>query len=75
MNKAQIFKWSISALFISAMVQVFTGVALFFELFASKADIFEAIARVHKYNGPIFIILVMIHLGLNWGWVKANFLR
>jgi hypothetical protein len=29
--------------------------------------------EVHELNGVLFIALVLTHIVLNWGWVKANF--
>lgn len=74
MNKATVLKITNFCMFISALIQVSTGVALFFNLFVSQIKVFEAIAETHKYNGPVFIVLVMTHLSLNWGWVKSQFL-
>jgi len=75
MNKLRLLKITNTALFISAAAQAFTGIALFFHLFISRPDIFEAISEIHAYNGLLFIFLVAAHLSLNWGWVKSNFLK
>ena len=30
---------------------------------------------MHGRGGMVFAVLVVLHLVLNWGWVKANFLQ
>lgn len=30
---------------------------------------------VHRFNGPLLIVLIIVHLALNWGWVKANIFK
>lgn len=30
---------------------------------------------MHGGGGMVFAVLVVLHLMLNWGWVKANFLQ
>jgi len=73
MNKPDMLRIINPILFISAVIQILTGMALFFDLFISQAKIFETIANIHKYNGVIFALLVIIHLSLNWSWVRSQF--
>lgn len=32
-----------------------------------------AISRLHKLTGTIFAGLALIHVGMNFGWLRANF--
>ncbi|MGE5308348.1 MAG: hypothetical protein ACM3OC_04630 [Deltaproteobacteria bacterium] len=53
---------------ISALVQAFTGATQFFYRPNS-------ILQIHMINGPIFVALILVHLGYNWGWVRSQMLR
>ena len=75
MNKAASLKVTNLFLFISMLAQLFTGIILFFDLFTGKAKLFEMIIRIHRYNGFILALLVVIHLILNWGWIKMQFFK
>lgn len=57
-----------SILFISFLIQAFSGLWLFL------ADS-EIIAVIHKYNGLLLIILIATHITLNWNWVKTVLLK
>ncbi len=35
----------------------------------------EMFTILHKGGGFVLVGLALVHLGLNFGWVKANFLR
>lgn len=72
MNKA---KWLVvvnPVLFFSVLVQIITGVILFYDLFSSRLAL---ISRVHGYNGFLLTCLLIIHILLNWSWIKANFFK
>ena len=43
---------------------IFSGIKLPF-----KALIFD----IHEYNGLLLITLVLVHIYLNWGWIRATF--
>ena len=75
MNKFKLLKISNLVLFISAGIQVLTGVVLFFDLFVMRSKLFMAIVQIHKYNGLIFTALVILHLALNWGWIRSQFFK
>jgi hypothetical protein len=68
-------KWLVvinAALFFSVFLQITTGVMLFFDILVSKS---ELISRVHAYNGFLFVVLLVMHLVLNWGWIKSNLFK
>jgi len=69
MNKPKWLVWLNPFLFLSLLIQAVSGVVLFFSLMPAWD---EMIARVHSYNGFIFVFLALTHLMLNWSWVKAN---
>ena len=31
--------------------------------------------KVHVFNGLAFLLLALLHIILNWGWIKANILK
>ena len=75
MNKAKLLKISNLVLFISMIIEVLTGIVLFFDLFVMQAKLFMAMAQIHKYNGIILTALVILHLVLNWGWIRSQFFK
>ena len=72
MNKAQWLKWVNLALMISASIQIATSLVMYFDIPVWDIQLFF---KVHKHNGLIFIVLVMIHVWINFGWIKATFFR
>jgi len=72
MNRLKWLVWLNLVLFCSALVQIITGVMLFFNLFTTRL---ELISELHEYNGLLFSGLVLIHLWFNWSWIKANFFK
>ena len=72
MNKAKWLVWLNPFLFLSLLIQAVSGVILFLNLLPAWD---ELIARVHSYNGFIFVLLALVHLTMNWSWVRANFFK
>ena len=75
MNKIVLLKITNLFLFISMLAQLCTGIVLFFDLFTGRPKLFEMITQIHRYNGVVLAALVIVHLLLNWGWMKAQFLK
>jgi cytochrome b561 len=38
-------------------------------------DLSEVFFEIHELTGYVFFLLVVIHIVLNWSWVKANFFK
>ncbi len=55
-------------LFFLLVFQLFTG--LFHGLFSKET--FEAI---HAGNGVVLAVFALVHLALNWTWVKSTYLK
>ncbi|MCX5716266.1 MAG: DUF4405 domain-containing protein [Candidatus Omnitrophica bacterium] len=72
MNKAKLMKVVNPLLLLSAIIQMLTGVFLFFNLFAKQLSFMSSL---HEYNGIIFTALVLIHIWLNWRWFSAVFFK
>jgi hypothetical protein len=51
-------------LFVSACVQAASGLAF------EWADV-RILSVIHRYNGVFLSVMIVIHLSLNWGWVKS----
>jgi hypothetical protein len=68
MTKANWLKAVNPALFLSFLVQAVTGIWL---IIKPSGPVFE----LHERNGILFLLLVSAHLFLNWGWVRATFLK
>jgi len=71
MNKQKTLKWLNLALFALFVVQAVTGVLAFTGLLENA----EVAGEVHEYAGLAMVLVVLVHLWLNWGWVKLNFFK
>ena len=36
---------------------------------------YEAFEIIHEGGGALLILCVLVHVILNWNWIKANFLK
>ena len=72
MNKARLFKVVNAALILSAIVQFTTVVMIMAHIKAPNA---RMVFEIHEHNGIVMCVLIMMHVMLNWGWIKANFLK
>ena len=64
MAKAPVLIAVNSALFTAACVQAISGFALIW-------GGIKFLYIIHRYNGIVLSVLIVIHLSLNWGWVKS----
>ena len=48
--------------------QALTGI---FHLYLSN----RAFTILHEWGGYVLVTMVIVHVVLNWGWVRAQFLR
>ena len=72
MNKLQVLRIVNSFLFISFLLQVATSLFIFFRI---RTSFSRTIFEIHEYNGLTMITLALIHLYLNWGWIRTNILK
>jgi hypothetical protein len=72
MNKMLLLKIVNPLLGLSFLVQAITGIMLTRSIGISFID---KTAHIHEANGTVFLLLVIIHLTLNWSWVKATFFK
>lgn len=75
MNKLSVMKLTLAALFISAAIQIVTGVSMFFGTLLANAGLLGVAIDIHKYNGLVFVLLVAAHIYQNRGWIKANIFK
>ncbi len=67
MTRPQWLKLTNAVLLLIALFQVVTGVI--------QSQVFYGpVAEFHEINGFVLAGLVVVHLALNWGWVKSNLL-
>jgi hypothetical protein len=71
MNKQKALKYVNLALIVLFVAQAVTGVLAFTGLLAGA----EFAEELHEYAGLAMVITVLIHLWLNWGWVKVNYFK
>jgi putative Mn2+ efflux pump MntP len=68
MNQIRWLKKINPILFILVLWQAMTGLGRDF----FGKEVFE---KIHVSGGLLLIIFVVIHLMLNWSWVKSNYFR
>lgn len=67
--KSKLLKVVNPILFIIMFIQAVSGLG---QRYATSQDLFVFFRRLHGPNGMLLIILVIIHIYLNWGWIKLN---
>ena len=72
MNKVSALRVVNMALFFSFTLQAATSIIIFTKI---KVPHREFVFEAHEYNGLCMILLAVIHIALNWGWIKVNFLK
>jgi cytochrome b subunit of formate dehydrogenase len=72
MNKMKLLRILNLILFIVFVVQVLTGLAMFFQLkFLNVGQVSE----IHAYNGLLLVVLWLGHIILNWAWIKSTYFK
>ena len=72
MDKVKLLRIVNPILFISFIVQATTASIMVLRI---RVPHLRSILELHEYNGILMIILVAIHVTLNWGWIRANFFK
>jgi len=72
MNKAVALRIVNMALLFSFTIQAVTGIIMSLGIKTHHARL---IFEIHEHNGLLMIIIVAMHIALNWGWIRANFLK
>jgi hypothetical protein len=76
MNKVKLFKRATILLVVSFLAQAVTVVGMvFLKGFLMRLGVLGIFFKIHKYNGFLFVTLVLVHLFFNWGWIRANILK
>ena len=65
MKKITLLKISTPILALLFVIQIVSGFLINSETFFS----------IHKWGGRIFVLFVILHVVLNWNWIKANYFR
>jgi cytochrome b subunit of formate dehydrogenase len=72
MNKFKVLRIVNPLLILVFLIQAVTGIIF---TFVSNIPYVQLLAAIHKYNGVLMVVLVIIHVSMNWGWIKANILK
>lgn len=72
MNLVRWMKWSNGLLLISAVIQAITGAMLFLGIIPVTS---VKLADLHKFNGPLLVMLIAFHVAINWSWFKTHYFR
>ena len=75
MTRISSLKITFIALFISMLIEAATGLAMLCGALMSHPKIFRLVFNTHKYNGIVFVFLIILHLVQNWPWVRHNFFK
>ena len=61
------------------IVNLFLGLAFLLQVISVVTMILEIgpgwIYSMHSINGLVFILLVIVHIVLNWAWIRVNFMK
>lgn len=70
------FKIATILLAVSFFIQIISVIGIvFLKELAFKVGIFSMLVELHEYNGFLFVLLVVVHIYFNWGWIKNNVLK
>ena len=69
--KAKLLKVVNPILFVLMIAQATSGLG---QRYANQ-DTFIFLRQVHLHNGILLLVVLVIHLYLNWGWIKINFFK
>jgi len=72
MTKMDMLKVVNAFLGLSLVIQLVTSIIIFFHIKVRHAQV---VFDVHIYNGLLFFALVLTHITLNWGWIRATYLK
>lgn len=72
MNRAGALRIVNMILFFSFTIQVITSIIMLLRI---KTPYAQLVFEIHEHNGLFMIVIVIAHITLNWGWIKANFFK
>ena len=67
MKRITWLKITVPVMLVSALFQAGTGITM---IYYDN----EILMNIHKFNGPALLVLVLVHLALNWSWIKMSYL-
>jgi hypothetical protein len=68
MNRITWLKITVPVMLVCALFQAGSGVTM---IYSDN----ETLMSIHKYNGPALVVLILVHLALNWSWIKMSYLK
>jgi hypothetical protein len=68
MKKASILKFLNPLLFLAAFIQIITVVII-------KTIPTSQIFTIHEYNGYTLAVIILLHLILNWNWIRLTYFK
>ena len=72
MNQLKVLKTVNVVLFLCVLIQAITGLVIFF---LNEGRWVERTGDIHKYNGLVLVVLIGIHLYLNWSVIKNHYFK
>jgi hypothetical protein len=72
MNRLMFLRIANMALLVCFALQAVTSTIIFFDI---QVPNMKFVLKSHIYNGLAMIALAMIHIILNWGWIRTNYFR
>lgn len=72
--KKIVFLKGINLLLIFDFLLLFISI-LFYKVIPGDLNGSEIMSEMHETTGMIFFLLAILHVILNFGWIKANYLK
>ena len=70
MNKSEMLRYVNLPLALSFLIQATTALIILSDVKLPNKDL---LFGIHEYNGLILITLGVIHIVLNWSWIRVTF--
>lgn len=75
MNRTALMKITNIALFVTLAIQITTAILILLRHLIPSGRALAFILELHEYNGILFIVLAVLHVWQNRGWIKVNILK
>ncbi len=72
MNRFGVLRKLNPLLVVLSLVQAATGGIFLFAPFDFDDPSAGPLYYVHRINGALLVVMIVVHVVLNWGWIKAN---
>ncbi len=64
----------VNIILLAAFLLVLISMSLY-RFIPSPLQGMEIFLEIHEISGPAFALIAIVHLILNWGWIKTQYLK